>query len=118
MFADGGIFGSDARVPRQEPASFRIHDPQRMSILGLRDAPTGSIAQAEVVTAIVIHHGVGYDLIRLGHNLLILHTSPWLHPRANAACRRFVGGSGLDRPFQEGQKLAVSSNRLRYLLGG
>ena len=146
MYADGGILCCDARLPRQvaELAILQIHDPQRMSIFRLESREKAGNTLADLLSqhriglldlrelsapslhgpcrggplTVMVDNGIAQDPIEPSHNLFILHAGPALQS-ARKRCLQdvFGGGSGLDAPLQEGQKLPVSANQLRYRLG-
>ena len=146
MYADGGILCCDARLLRQvaELAILQIHDPQRMSIFRLESREKGGNAPADLLAqcrgwflmfrelpapslhcpcrggpvTVMIDHGVAQDPIEPGHHLFIVHAGASLQSACEGCLQNVFGDcSGLDTPFQEGQKLPVSFHQLRYGLG-
>ena len=146
MYADGGILLCDARLLREvvELTVVQIDHLQRLSIFRLESRekrgntladflPQHGIGLLNVrvfpapclhgpcscgAVTVMIDHGIAQGAIEPGDNVLVLHPSPSLQSAHKRLLQDVFGyGSGLDAPFQEGQKFAVSFNELRYGFG-
>jgi hypothetical protein len=146
MQADGGIFRRNTRLLRQvtEGAVFQVDNPEGILVFRLERGEKAGHALADLLPqhligflslgelsapflqgarsggplTVMIDDGVAQDPIEPGHNLFILHTGPALQSAHKRRLQDFFGGgSGLDTPLEEGQKLAVSLHELRQRFG-